>query len=315
MSSDTPKVDTKPEKSKRKKRDRPKKKKRYSRKSKLKTKVVVRRLPPNLPEQVFMNSVKPWVTEESVDYSLFVPGKLSKSKAKESVFSRAYFHFKTMEAVIAFHQGYDGHVFVDSQGNEGRAVVEFAPYQKVPKESKVTNSRQGTIDQDQDYLDFVESLKAEAEDPLDQKNDNADGLTQIERLENRIAMVTAQTLAAELANKPKTTPLLDHLRALKAAQAAIKPKKNNNGSNSRRRNNNNNNNKPEQTPPTEQKKPRRDRTRRKKEDKKETADKPTEKPADKPADKPKEGRTRRKKTDSPSKPRPTVKILDRPPTK
>lgn len=38
------------------------------------------------------------------------------SKAKESVFSRAYFHFKTMEAVIAFHQGYDGHVFVDSRG-------------------------------------------------------------------------------------------------------------------------------------------------------------------------------------------------------
>lgn len=38
------------------------------------------------------------------------------SKAKESVFSRAYFHFKSMEAVIAFHQGYDGHVFMDSRG-------------------------------------------------------------------------------------------------------------------------------------------------------------------------------------------------------
>ncbi|OAD08360.1 hypothetical protein MUCCIDRAFT_134139, partial [Mucor lusitanicus CBS 277.49] len=69
---------------------------------------------------------------------------------KESVFSRAYFHFKTMEAVIAFHQGYDG--------NEFRAVVEFALYQKIPKEHKTTDARQGTIDEDQDYLDFLESL-------------------------------------------------------------------------------------------------------------------------------------------------------------
>jgi hypothetical protein len=38
------------------------------------------------------------------------------SKAKESVFSRAYFHMKTVDAVIAFHQGFDGHIFMDSRG-------------------------------------------------------------------------------------------------------------------------------------------------------------------------------------------------------
>ncbi|KAI8643396.1 regulator of nonsense-mediated decay, partial [Parasitella parasitica] len=80
---------------------------------------------------------------------------------KESVFSRAYFHFKSMEAVIAFHQGFDGHAFVDSFGNDFRAVVEFALYQKLPKEHKTADARQGTIDQDQDYLEFLESLKAE----------------------------------------------------------------------------------------------------------------------------------------------------------
>lgn len=41
---------------------------------------------------------------------------LSNSKGKENVFSRAYFHMKTMEAVIAFHQGFDGHIFVDNRG-------------------------------------------------------------------------------------------------------------------------------------------------------------------------------------------------------
>jgi hypothetical protein len=55
-----------------------KKLKRHPRKATLKTKVIVRRLPPNLPEKIFMDSVKPWISEETVDYSLYVPGKLSK---------------------------------------------------------------------------------------------------------------------------------------------------------------------------------------------------------------------------------------------
>jgi hypothetical protein len=74
-------------------------------------------------------------------------------------------------------------------GVESRAVVEFAPYQRIPKEHKTTDVRQGTIDEDQDYLDFLESLKAE-DNSLSEAVNEADGLTQIERLENRIAMVT-----------------------------------------------------------------------------------------------------------------------------
>ncbi|KAI7898831.1 Smg-4/UPF3 family-domain-containing protein [Cokeromyces recurvatus] len=184
-----------------------KKKKRIKRKSNrhsrkqptLKTKVVVRRLPPNLPEEIFMNSVKPWVSEETVDYTLYVSGKLSKS-------------------------GFDGHIFIDNRGTESRAVVEFSPYQKIPKTSKSVDARQGTIDEDPDYLNFLESLKVEEATQNEQQSEHADGLTQIERLENRIALVTAQTLAAEQASKPKTTPLLEHIRAQKAAQAAAKAK-------------------------------------------------------------------------------------------
>jgi hypothetical protein len=77
-------------------------------------------------------------------------------------------------------------------GNESRAVVEFAPYQRIPKEIKAIDTRQGTIDQDQDYLDFLESLKAEEQAQSELDNEPADGLTQIERLENRIAMVTGK---------------------------------------------------------------------------------------------------------------------------
>ncbi|KAF7722069.1 hypothetical protein EC973_003717 [Apophysomyces ossiformis] len=212
------------EKVKKKKKDRAKKKaKQASRKSALKTKVVVRRLPPNLPEDVFMNTVKQWTSDELVDFAYYVPGKLAKSKAKEHVFSRAYFHMKTMEAVIEFHRGFDGHIFLDNKGNESRAVVEFAPFQKIPKEHKNPDARQGTIDDDPDYLNFLESLKAEEKKEAEPKEAN-DGLSQIERLENRLALVTAQTLAAEQANKPKTTPLLEHLRAQKAAKDALKAK-------------------------------------------------------------------------------------------
>ncbi|KAI9320117.1 Smg-4/UPF3 family-domain-containing protein [Dichotomocladium elegans] len=188
-----------------------------------KTKIIVRRLPPNLPEDVFMNAVKRWTSDDVVDYRFYVPGKLTQSKGKENIFSRAYFHMKSVEAVVAFHQGFDGHIFIDNKGTEHRAVVEFAPFQKLPKEAKNPDARQGTIDEDKDYLEFVESLKAE-EEKKNEPKEVGDGSSQLERLENRLALVTAQTLAAEQASKPKTTPLIEHIRAQKAAQAAAKAK-------------------------------------------------------------------------------------------
>jgi hypothetical protein len=50
------------------------------------------------------------------------------SKGKENVFSRAYFHFKTMEAVIAFHRGFDEHVFTDSRGRKKYRSIAFNLY-------------------------------------------------------------------------------------------------------------------------------------------------------------------------------------------
>jgi regulator of nonsense transcripts 3 len=41
-------------------------------------KTVVRRLPPSLPEDVFWQSVQTWVTDESVNWKLFYPGKVGK---------------------------------------------------------------------------------------------------------------------------------------------------------------------------------------------------------------------------------------------
>ncbi|CAG8485051.1 8303_t:CDS:2 [Ambispora leptoticha] len=201
------------------------KSKRPGRKTASKTKVVVRRLPPNVPEEKFMESVKQWANEKTIDWYRFHPGRVSKSKNKENIFSRAYFHFKTDEMVLEFHREYDNHLFVDSKGNETRAVVEFAPFQKLPKERKKPDPRQGTIESDPDYLAFVESLKAEESAQLSSKEAIAQegGTTQLEKLETRLAIAAANAAAAAAATeKPKTTPLLEHLRAIKSGLKANK---------------------------------------------------------------------------------------------
>jgi len=41
-------------------------------------KTVVRRLPPNLPEYVFWQSVQTWVTDDTVLWKEFCPGKVKK---------------------------------------------------------------------------------------------------------------------------------------------------------------------------------------------------------------------------------------------
>lgn len=42
----------------------------------VKLKVVLRGLPPNLPEAVFKETTKEWINENAVDWYYYVPGKL-----------------------------------------------------------------------------------------------------------------------------------------------------------------------------------------------------------------------------------------------
>jgi len=130
-------------------------------------KTVVRRLPPNLPEDIFWQSVQPWVTVETVSWKVYYQGKLKKRFNKENVNSRAYIAFKDEETLATFSREYDGHLFRDKAGNESIAVVEFAPFQKIPSEKKKVDSRLGTIEKDEDFLSFLESLKEGPSKPFD----------------------------------------------------------------------------------------------------------------------------------------------------
>ncbi|KAH8112273.1 Smg-4/UPF3 family-domain-containing protein [Phellopilus nigrolimitatus] len=170
-----------------------------------KLKTVVRRLPPNLPEDIFWQSVQPWVTDETASWKTFYPGKIRKKYNKENVPSRAYIAFRDAEQLAIFGQAYDGHLFRDkavSTGNESYAVVEFAPHQKVPPEKKKADPRNGTIEQDEDYISYVASFNAP---PKPSESD---------ALETLIAASQHTTHPQE----PKSTPLLDALRAEKQAQ-------------------------------------------------------------------------------------------------
>ncbi|KAL7284648.1 hypothetical protein ACG7TL_001945 [Trametes sanguinea] len=163
-------------------------------------KTVVRRLPPNLPEDIFWQSVAKWVTDETVTWRVYYPGKFKTRLNKENIPSRAYIAFKNEEILATFSREYDGHVFRDKAGNESIAIVEFAPFQKVPNEKKKQDSRAGTIEKDEDYISFLESLKEASTKPSD-----------------------ADTLEALVASMqppppPTTTPLLEALKAEKSAQ-------------------------------------------------------------------------------------------------
>lgn len=95
-------------------------------------KIVVRRLPPNLPEDIFWQSVSSWVTDDTVAWKTYFPGKPKKrydqyplvmipsayllSMNKENISSRAYIAFKNSEHLLIFSREYDGHKFVDKSG-------------------------------------------------------------------------------------------------------------------------------------------------------------------------------------------------------
>ncbi|MCO5593935.1 hypothetical protein L7F22_047954 [Adiantum nelumboides] len=123
------------------------------------TKVVVRHLPSGLSESAFMEQI---VSRFSSMYNMvsFSPGK---SSIKGSSFSRAYIDFKHPEDVLDFYQGFNGHVFVNEKGSQYKALVEYAPNQRVPKLWIKKDPREGSIFQDPDYIKFSEQVSKPVE--------------------------------------------------------------------------------------------------------------------------------------------------------
>ncbi len=128
-------------------------------------------------------------------------------------FSRAYIYFKNFDDILSFKERFDNYVFLDSKSNEYPAVVEFAQYQRRYKNNsdnfQKKDSKCNTIEQDSDYIKFLENFDKPSGDTLPSCEANLEELEQKERdkLANGLTGSDA-TFAA-----PKViTPLLEYMR-------------------------------------------------------------------------------------------------------
>lgn len=124
------------------------------------------------------------------------------SPAKPSRPSRAYLHLTKQEHLASLSEKVHNTTFNDAKGTSkdasllGPPSVEFAPYGRVPNSRPRKDARHGTIDQDPEFIDFLESLTnpIAKSAPVDQENDNT----------------------GKSKEKVTTTPLIQYLREKKA---------------------------------------------------------------------------------------------------
>ena len=126
------------------------------------TKLVIRHIPPKLTEEQFAEATARWASQ--IKWRRYEPGQAAASKSDIATLATAYLEFAHTAAAIDFSRAVDGAPVTDSDGTTCRVQVEFALCQKVPEASPAkVDARAGTIDDDDEYKDFVEGLGAERE--------------------------------------------------------------------------------------------------------------------------------------------------------
>ncbi|KAL5041573.1 Smg-4/UPF3 family-domain-containing protein [Aspergillus fruticulosus] len=129
-------------------------------------KLLVRRLPPGLTQEEFETALgAEWeVGAGRVSWAQYKPGKVSKDPAKPSRPSRAYIYVVSSDQITPLSDKIRGTSFLDARNTANDPVLlgppnlEFAPYAKIPGSRVRKDARQGTIDQDPEFIQFLESL-------------------------------------------------------------------------------------------------------------------------------------------------------------
>ncbi|KAE8383127.1 Smg-4/UPF3 family-domain-containing protein [Aspergillus bertholletiae] len=169
-------------------------------------KLLVRRLPPGLTQAEFETAVGPeWkIGAGKIDWFQYKPGKVSKDPAKPSRPSRAYIHVVSSNHIIPLSNKVRQSSFTDARNTFNDPIllappsVEYAPYAKIPGSRVRKDARQGTIDQDPDFIAFLESL--------------TQPITKPPTVENT-------TDAEEKKETVTTTPLVQYIKEKKANKA------------------------------------------------------------------------------------------------
>ncbi|CAN7131797.1 unnamed protein product [Brassica rapa subsp. narinosa] len=162
-----------------------------------KRKVVVRHLPASLSQPDLLSQIDSRFGD-SYSWFSFRPGK---SNYKTQKHSRAYFGFKSPEDVYEFAAFFNGHVFVNEKGAQFKAIVEYAPSQRVPKPCDKKDPREGSITKDPEYLEFLKLIAQPVENLPSAE-------VQLERRE------AEQSGASKPA--PIVTPLMEFIRQKRA---------------------------------------------------------------------------------------------------
>ncbi|XP_050377141.1 regulator of nonsense transcripts UPF3 isoform X2 [Argentina anserina] len=163
----------------------------------VRTKVLVRHLPPSLSQSDFFQQISHLFGDRH-NWFCFRPGKTSH---KNQRYARAYIEFKRPEDVFEFAEFFDGHVFVNEKGTQFKSIVEYAPSQRVPKLSNKKDGREGTIYKDPDYLEFLKLIAKPAEHLPSAE-------IQLERKEAELAGAAKEA--------PIVTPLMEYVRQKRA---------------------------------------------------------------------------------------------------
>ncbi|XP_026319583.1 regulator of nonsense transcripts 3B-like [Hyposmocoma kahamanoa] len=121
------------------------------------TKIILRRLPPAMTEEAFLEQVSP-IPEH--DYFYFAKPDRSLGN---NLYSRAYINFVNVDDIYLFRNKFDGYIFLDEKGLEYVGIVEYAPFQRIPKKKKKKDPKCGTIESDPVYQDFLEKLNKDQE--------------------------------------------------------------------------------------------------------------------------------------------------------
>ncbi|XP_013194164.1 regulator of nonsense transcripts 3B isoform X2 [Amyelois transitella] len=153
--------------------------------------IVLRRLPPSMTEESFLEQVSP-IPEH--DHFYFAKPD---SSLGHNVYSRAYINFVNVEDIYLFRDKFDGYIFLDEKGVEYVGIVEYALFQRIPKKKKKKDPKCGTIESDPIYQEFIESLNKEPE------------------TENQPKLEYSYPVNDGNDKKVQSTPLLEYLAARK----------------------------------------------------------------------------------------------------
>ncbi|KAJ3499042.1 hypothetical protein NLG97_g657 [Lecanicillium saksenae] len=129
-------------------------------------KLVLRRLPPGMTEDECLTILgETWALGKGkVDWFSYIPGKISTDPSKPSRLARAYLHLIKKDDMLALSDAVRSATWEDAKQSftnpalVGPPSLELSSYKKVPSSKRRTDARQGTIDQDPEFMAFLEGL-------------------------------------------------------------------------------------------------------------------------------------------------------------